>query len=439
MTAQNHPPVTGRTPFAPPPRDARVAARRLADYVVLAAAPEVPLVAADYWELSLPAYRKVNEALRDLITTRPEAAGPHARLSSHPADEAAYRELAATLTAILTDKADLLTSVTELLAEADPTIWIDHVMGSRFTSRTCACDLAALRSLPAPSLRPVQAPQVRVNVIIPFRERQPGGRTRNLLACLRALRDQDLSPASYRITVVETDDQPRARASLSGLSDGYIFGFNPFIFNKSWAVNLGLRDDSISAELTCILDADILVERSFLRVNAARLSGPHDAHLPYQHMYSLDEPSSARAIGVRLGLRTSRPGSRPTLAGAAGPHPGGAAHVDAARLRGLLLRETPGACLWARTELLTGLGGFDERFEGWGGEDDDVVARLRRNVRLVRYDDQLLHLSHPRPQMTYADGTIFNAHLADAHATDPWNAESGFGDPDRFRQPGTPS
>jgi hypothetical protein len=436
LPASARKPAAGRTPFAPPPCDPHVAARRLADYVVLATAPEVPLIAADYWELSVPAYRKVNEAVRELVATRSDAAGPYARLSRDPGDETAYRELAAAFTSMLAGQASVLASVTELLAQADPTIWIDHVMGARFTSRVGACDLAVLRSLPAPPPRPVQSPQVRVNVIIPFRDPQPGGRTRNLLACLRALRDQDLSPASYRVTVVETDDQPRVRASISGLSDGYIFGFNPFIFNKSWAVNLGLRDNSTSAELTCVLDADILVERSFLRVNAARLSGPHDAHLPYQHMYSLDEPSSAHAIDERLGLHSSRAGSRPAGSRPAGARTAGAAHVDAGGLRGLLLRETPGACLWARTELVAGLGGFDERFEGWGGEDDDVVARLRRNVRLVRYDDQLLHLSHPRPAMTHADGTLFNAHLADAYQADPWDAATGFGDPDRYRKPG---
>jgi hypothetical protein len=238
-----------------------------------------------------------------------------------------------------------------------------------------------------------------------------------------------LPPASYRVTVVETDDEPRAGAALGGLSDRYIFGFNPSIFNKSWAVNLGLQASSSSAELTCVLDADILVERSFIRVNATRLAGDHDAHLPYQHMYSLDEPASARAIGTRLGAASSRPGS-----GAAG-----AAGVDPAGLRGLLLRETPGACMWARTDVLRGLGGFDERFEGWGGEDDDVVFRLRRNARLVRYDDQLLHLSHPRPVMTNEDGTLFNAHLADAYQTDPWTGGNGFGDPDRYRQPAPPA
>ncbi len=231
---------------------------------------------------------------------------------------------------------------------------------------------------------------------------------------------------------METDSEPRVKALLGGLADRYLFGYNPNIFNKSWAVNLGLKDGAWPgnrAELTCVLDADILVERTFLRVNAARLRGGPDAQLPYQHMYSLDEPSSDRAISVRLGLNL------PTTRAGAGP--AGAALVAAAGLRGLLLRDTPGACLWVRTDALCQLGGFDERFEGWGGEDDDVVARLRQASGLVRYDDQLLHLNHPRPVMVRADGVMLNAHLADAHRSNAWTGAAGFGEPARFASPST--
>jgi hypothetical protein len=110
----------------------------------------------------------------------------------------------------------------------------------------------------------------------------------------------------------------------------------------------------------------------------------------------------------------------------------GAACVDEANLRGLVLRATPGGCLWARTDALNRIGGFDERFEGWGGEDDDVVARLARTGRLVRFDDPLLHLSHPRPRMVRDDGAMLNAHLAQAHSDDAWDGSEGYGDPDRF-------
>jgi hypothetical protein len=385
---------------------------------VLDTAPDVPLAAADYWDLSVPVYRKVTAAVAGLVTAWPDAAPAYRRLSGNPQDEAAHRDLSAVLARNLANHPDVMADVAALLDEADPAIWIDHVRGDGFTSKRPAVGPGTLLASPPPPPRPAAVNQVLINVVIPFRDTERGGRTRNLLACLRALRDQDLPSARYRLTVVETDAEPRIAELVGGLADRYLFGYNPRTFNKSWAVNLGLQDGSSPAsraELTCVLDADILVERSFLRINADRLRGGHDAHLPYRHMYCLDEPSSDHAISVRLGLGRAWQGQ-----------------ADPAGLRGLLLRDTPGACLWARTSALGQIGGFDERFAGWGGEDDDVVARLRQRGDLIRYDDQLLHLSHPRPPMLRADGALFNAHLADAHRTDAWTGADGFGDPSRF-------
>jgi len=406
-------------PFAAQPRDPVTAGRRLADYVVLGTSPDVPLVAADYWELSVASYRRVQAAITGLVAGQPDADQALRRLSHAPHDEVAYRDLAAALGRILAEQPGAQASVAALLDEADPAIWIDHVIGGEFSPQVDPCDLGTLRRLPAPRpWRAMAAPApVTVNVVIPFRDRDPGGRSRNLLACLRSLADQDLPRDQYRVTVVETDDAPRGADLVAGLADRYLFGCNPGVFNKSWAVNLGLRDGAADgAGLTCVLDADILAERTFVRKNVARFGGGHDAHLPYLHMYSLDGPSSDRAIRARLGLGTAA-----------------AAEVAPAGLRGLLLRDTPGACLWARTAALGRIGGFDERFEGWGGEDDDVVFRLRENCELVRFDDQLLHLSHPRPVMLRDDGALFNAHLAEAYRTEPWTGAEGFGDPARFR------
>jgi len=417
--------ASGARPFAAQPRDPEGAGRRLADYVVLGTSPDVPLVAADYWELSVASYRTVQAAVTGLVAGRPDADQALRRLSHAPHDEAAYRDLAAALGRILAEQPGAQASVAALLNEADPAIWIDHVIGDEFSPQADPCDLGTLRRLPAPRPgRAMAAPApVAVNVVIPFRDREPGGRSRNLLACLRSLADQDLPRDQYRVTVVETDDAPRGADLVAGLADRYLFGCNPGVFSKSWAVNLGLRDGAVpgaEAGLTCVLDADILIERTFVRINAARFAAGHDAHLPYLHMYSLDGPSSDRAIRARLGLGR-------------GPRTSGAATVDPAGLRGLLLRDTPGACLWARTAALCRIGGFDERFEGWGGEDDDVVFRLRENCELVRFGDQLLHLSHPRPVMLRDDGALFNAHLADAYRTEPWTGADGFGDPARFR------
>jgi hypothetical protein len=51
---------------------------------------------------------------------------------------------------------------------------------------------------------------------------------------------------------------------------------------------------------------------------------------------------------------------------------------------------------------------MDERFEGWGGEDLDFVFRLDIAGPVDRYDDLLVHMFHPRPQIT-EDGRRFYA------------------------------
>jgi GT2 family glycosyltransferase len=245
-----------------------------------------------------------------------------------------------------------------------------------------------------------------VHIVIPFRDPENGPRTRNLLACLAALADQD-SPG-HLVTVVETDGEPRYRQLLESLGCRYVFAENRGLFNKSWAVNVGAASAAGSSGYLCVLDADILVDRYFVSRNVARMAaGTHGAHLPFQWSLSLDQPSTVRAIRVRTAER--------------------AADVPADVLRGLLLRDTPGGCLWVRPDLFGQVGGFDERYQGWGGEDDDVVARLSAAAPLVRFGDQLLHLDHPRPQMLNGS-TPFNAHIEPLS----WTAGGGYGDPFKF-------
>jgi hypothetical protein len=407
-------------PFAPPRSGPAAVAARLADHVVLSTSPDVPLIAADYWELSVRAYRRVHSLVRDLVAGQRPAEARYQALKAAPDDYLAHRALSAALAGLLDQQPGQCAEVAARVAQADEQIWIDYWLGPAFTGGEPAYQLdraaAALTAL-APN-RPAQPGRAQVNVIVPFRDAARGGRTRNLLACLRALRDQGFADRAVRVTVVETDTEPRVRDLAGPLADRYLFAYKDGLFNKSWAVNLGLRDGGppgapLTPELTCVLDADVLVERSFLAVNTARFRRGHDAHLAYRDMLSLDATSSDRAIRIRLDDAAAQP--------------------DLAALRGLRLRETPGACLWARTEALHRIGGFDERFEGWGGEDDDVTGRLARTGTLVRFDDPLLHLHHPRPQMVGADGQFLNGHLAGSHLRpDAWTGAGGYGEPGRF-------
>lgn len=404
---------------------AAAVSRRLADYVVLSTAPEVPLAAADYWDLSAELYLLVRTFVETCVAADGRASDPAAdraaaraygTLLRRPADPAAHRSLDAELARLLQRRSDLRRRAAALVADADPQIWIDYWLGESYPADSRDTGLDWLSLLPVPERRAGSDP--RVAIIVPFRDTERGQRLRNLIACLHALADQDF-PGHARVIVVETDIEPRCRDLIEPLADCYRYGYKDGGFNKSWAVNLGLRaaggpGDPGTPDLTCVLDADILVERSFVACNVARFAEPgHSAHQPFRWSLSLDGPATDHAIWQRIGQR----------AGGVGP----------SALRGLLLREPPGGCLWARTEILHRIGGFDERFEGWGGEDDDVTARLRGIVPLTRFDDQLLHLDHPRPQMIGPDGLAMNECLLTGQTdADRWTGAAGFGDPGRF-------
>ncbi|MFG1675333.1 glycosyltransferase [Micromonospora sp. NPDC049282] len=245
----------------------------------------------------------------------------------------------------------------------------------------------------APPVHPIAARSPSpptVLVVVPFRDgRAEAVRLRNALACLRGLADQALPRHRYHVTVVESDSQPRWREAVSPLADTYLFAHKDGPFNKAWAVNVGVHNSPVRSDLVCVLDADILVDRQFLPRNAARfLHAGVGALLPYRDALYLDPAASGHAIARRC-LHATPSAERESL-------------------RGFLLRSPSGGCVWLRTELFRRVGGLDERFEGWGGEDDDFAIRLGLWAALERYSDTLLHLYHPPARAEIRDGVPTN-------------------------------
>src|SRR5205823_4699770 len=135
-----------------------------------------------------------------------------------------------------------------------------------------------------------------------------------------ALRDQTFPAERYRVTVVELDTLPRWRRVVAPLVDHYLHIRGTGLFNKSWAVNVGVRHSPVTARTLCVLDADILADRHFLERNHARFADPgHGVHLPHTEVLSLDFASSDRAIELRCAA--------------------GEAEAPLHDLRGLLLRD----------------------------------------------------------------------------------------------------
>ncbi|MDA8368711.1 MAG: galactosyltransferase-related protein [Nocardiopsaceae bacterium] len=373
---------------------------RLAQYAVLANDPSVPEIAADWWKICEPHYRSVVEPLA-AATDGDRSGEDLARLAAAPSDESRERALADSLGDFLERFPDTASRMAGLVAAADPHLLIDYRRGARPDPPAAEVDLATVLAWRPPPAE--QSAAVRTVVVIPFRDRTNGARTRNLLACLASLRAQRRRVDDVTVTVVESDDEPRWEEAIRPWVDHYVFARHSGHFNKSWAVNVGVRQTPGTPELICMLDADVLVDELFLERNLARAErGGPSSFLPYQDMFCLDAASSHAAIRRRCEQ--------------------GAPDVPLDSFRALILREPPGANLWVRADVFHRIGGFDERYTGWGGEDDDMVARLVRAGGFARFADPLLHLSHPRPQMTL-DGAPFNAHIEPGS----WDPGHGYG------------
>jgi len=219
-----------------------------------------------------------------------------------------------------------------------------------------------------------------ITVVVDFRAAPGhGGRLRNALACLRTLADQTLDREHYRVVVVEQDSSRRHETAVSGLADSYVHVRHDGPYNRSRAHNAGAARVSGRGRYLAFLDADMLLERGFLdRARRTLIGTGAAAMLPYERVVYLNGPSSERAISQRLGARGS---------------------LDLERLHGYHLTPTFGGCLFVADELFDRLGGYDERFEGWGEEDNDFFYRVEAATRVACLPVDLHHLDHERQTM----------------------------------------
>ncbi|WP_329055512.1 galactosyltransferase-related protein [Amycolatopsis sp. NBC_01488] len=375
-------------------------ATRVTGYVVLTLDPAVPDVAADYWMHSERFYRVVAGPVADRLG----GDLAYRRLAAHPTDAGAERALVTRVRTLLGEDPALADELGRRADAADDNVYINYFRGPGYGPGAHDAGLEHLTGLTG---RAATRPDGRgddVLVVVPISDRDGAGRIRNLMACLLALRDQTMPAPHYRVTVVEFDDRPRWRGRIEPLVDHYVHVTGHGLFNKSWTFNAGVRQTLGAARTLCLLDADILVDRDFLARNHARFAEHgHDAHLPHTEMLSLDAPASHHLIEERCDR--------------------GTADVPLAGARGLLLRDVPGACLWIRPELYERVGGFDERYRGWGGEDEDMLYRVASAGSVIQFDDVFVHLAHRRPAMRREDGQPFNAQVP----VGTWTGAQGYG------------
>ncbi len=390
----------------PPPA---TLARAVADTLVIAADPRAEDASIFYWSRGRQYALAVLEALQCIQI--PAIQRLAERLIAEPADPDLYFDLTAQLLELSqTSRSAELDALFTAAWKAECNSRLGFQMGSRYElSSSCAVQAQTLRALPTGPANP-EGTSSQVLIVVPFRDHSAtGSRLRNLLACLLSLRDQTAPRDSYRVVVVESDETPRWRDVIEPYTDRYLFAPKSSSFNKSWAVNTGVIDDCGHAELICVLDADVLVDREFIVRNLTRFERPGVmGFLTYRDMWNLDESSTSWAIKQRLYCR--------------------APSVDPESLRAFVLRRPPGACIWVRLSAFHTVGGMDERFEGWGGEDNDFVYRLDTHSAFDSYGDPLLHMHHAPSATLRTDGELLNASIPSLS----WKPGNMIGDIRRF-------
>ncbi|WP_394832637.1 hypothetical protein LVJ94_39650 [Pendulispora rubella] len=386
------------------PLDRAILARAVADSVVVASDPDVKTANRTYWERSQPWTLSVVDAIRKHPDATIRSRGEN--LFAEPTAPVPYFDLK---TALLESASSEPTqALFEKAWQAECMSRVGYHLGAKYEPQVPAVSAAELQNA---SPRPVgggRSPMV--TVVIPFRDRDTQGvRLRNLFACLLALQDQSIPRHDYRVLVIESDESARWRDTVQPYVDQYLFAPKAGPFNRSWAINVAVTNAAEDSELLCILDGDVLVDRDYMARNIARLQRPGTgAHLTYRDMSCLDEASSSAAIRQRL-------------------H-GGAPDVDVDRLRAFQIRRPPSCSLWLRTEAFRRIHGFDERYEGWGGEDNDFFFRLHLAVPFDTFDDWLLHLHHPPAATVMAGAQKVNARIPWCS----WRPEGPIGQRDRF-------
>ncbi len=364
------------------PADRDVLAAAVADSVVVGSDARARSASAYFWDRGRPWTSAVIKAVTQCDDLQIRSLGQS--LADDPGDPARYFALRSALAAA--DPA-AVSDIFELAWQAECNSRLGYQLGPAYDRGEPPVEVDELLRLP-PGTPPAGPEQAEVLVVIPFQDRSAQRyRLRNLLACLLALRDQSCPRERYQVTVVETDAEPRWEDVIRPFADHYVFASKPGPFNKSWTVNVGVRHTPGQPEAICILDADVLADRQFVERNAARLRRPGTGgHLTYRNMLTFDEPATSHAIRERVQRRK--------------------AEADPDHFCGFMLRRPPGCCLWVRSTAFERIGGMDERYEGWGGEDYDFLHRLDLDCPLDYYDDWLLHMHHPPSAYIREDGGL---------------------------------
>ena len=184
-----------------------------------------------------------------------------------------------------------------------------------------------------------------------------------------------------QVMVVEQDRAPTLSGAVLAGHCTHLFAFNPGPFNKSWGFNIGFKHTC--GQVVAFGDADVMVEAEALVQSLQLCLTDYEAVKPYDRLVDLTPEETQHILAGQSLHHADRSGQPPNREGSG-------EYICFC-----------GGLFVVRRALFESLGGFDEKFLGWGGEDDAMTIKLQalsRNTHIVtgRTAYHLWHEKNPQ-------------------------------------------
>jgi predicted glycosyltransferase involved in capsule biosynthesis len=162
----------------------------------------------------------------------------------------------------------------------------------------------------------------------------------------------------------------------------HIFIKSNNLFNKSWAFNVGLRHST--SNIIVFGDADIIMNPNDFISGISALK-EYDMVSPYNSVLDLTPQESM--LSLEELLKINRPGRGET---------------DHQKIN------IGGGITIFKRDTIFKIGGWDERFLGWGGEDDFQALKIMKFLKWTELKAKCYHLYHDRvtPDMIQYQKTL---------------------------------
>jgi len=202
--------------------------------------------------------------------------------------------------------------------------------------------------------------------------------------------------SDWEFLVVEQDESPKFDADSWSPQVRHVLAPNPGPFNRGWGFNVGAR--LAQNDLLYLTDGDLLVAHSALETGTSLMQRQALAVNPYDHWVDL-EPNETQEL-----MESQR---NPDFT-----------DQRAAKVRGKgeQLSFCTGAFFMHRG-LYRKLGGFDERYIGWGVEDEAMTVKLHRTTsQMASLQERVaVHLWHRRDHSQTYGNPHFEANRQRLH------------------------